>query len=1135
MKTEIYIPCEIIDVTLLLTPVEKLSKLEALALEAIYHGVNTYETLSQLLYIGHRPTLDLTVDMWRRGYLAVDLIQGTLQLTDQVLSLMEGGRFKDLAGGELTQRRERVMRELVSGHIVRMHRPPLANSAARTVPVSARARPLTGQHQQEIISILDDLFSFSQEEGRVLAQNLYSDLPEKDSRTFIQRSSPSSGGRTRPLKVIGVKFDNPSGVREQRLLELRIESLLGSDTQHLSFRILHPIGSLNARVRADIEHGLFDLAEREPEHVFFRQIRQNARAEARGDIVDPQDLVECLRSETHDLNGVAGATITQRHNELWLMAEQASQCLYEATGSPLQIRYHRDGYECERALLNAINTAEKQIVLSCPSVKYDALARYREALERALARRVSIFILWGRDGSSELLGNVINLRDSLRREHGKELHMPLKAARTGATYLVKDTDLAILTSFRFLEEQPSSVFNAGVIVSSMSPGAECPLAQSILRFSQESFPDYASGGLMMVGATGKIPAATWEMPALPTLPMLPPGETQYAESALVLWRLEWKELGVRLTKQLANLCESGALVTNGEHREMLWRLLRRPTERRLILLSAALDGEVMGNQMALALEDRLRGGLRALIGYGRADADARRRLEALRDKFPDNLGLVRMEPQRGKDALFSHTELLIGDRIAVISSFGLLANAGYYDSKKRRRTRSEVGIRLRGDEALNRLLKLVVDCLPEAEPFIELSTKTQSPLNILPAPVSELTRYLQEFLSDLANADSVSENFETSASMADRLRRFFMELPDGEDPDVALDWLQRAAFPQFALAVACCLDVVSTIKSEARTRWLRFLAAHTWHEEESALQAFVFLQESGGERDDSLPPAWVLFLATCADRPYHLEALLPDAIVQHMPVAGAPTSDAVCLACMAIEALLLHGVGSASECLDYCAEWLPAPLQAIGARAKEFFWTHGQVAIAGLRSRKERAEALATRDQAALRLATVLNAGRNTSLKFDLGRHTWNTLFAGSMAALEAAQISQDVGAARDWLLKRGGRDIDWGRILDDTSRDVLQSRKTLQDDRIVGSNRVRCIGKLREISTAAWTWVDCADAVGALRAVPVAVDALRQDLNIHARALDELCMAATNGRFPEAPLLRRLRANLTPLLEVEK
>ena len=52
---------------------------------------------------------------------------------------------------------------------------------------------------------------------------------------------------------------------------------------------------------------------------------------------------------------------------------------------------------------------------------------------------------------------------------------------------------------------------------------------------------------------------------------------------------------------------------------------------------------------------------------------------------------------------------------------------------------------------------------------------------------------------------------------------------------------------------------------------------------------------------------------------------------------------------------------------------------------------------------------------------------------------------------------------------------------------------------------------------------------------MPVAVDALRQDLNIHARALDELCMAATNGRFPEAPLLRRLRANLTPLLEVEK
>ncbi len=1135
MKTEIYVPCEIIDVTLLLTPAEKLSKLEALALEAIYHGLNTYETLSHLLYIGHRPTLDLTVDLWRRGYLAVDLIQGTLQLTEQVLALMQNGRFKDLAGGELTQRRERVMRELVSGHIVRIHRPPVAHTAVRTVPASAMNRPLTGHHQQEIISILDDLFSFSQEDGKVLTQSISPVLPDKDFRTLSQRSAPGDNGRTRPLKVMGVKFDNPVGIHEQRLLELRIEALLSPDTHHLSFRILHPIGSLNARVRADIERNLFELAEREPEHVFFRQIRQNTRAEERGDVVDPQDLIEGLGSETQGLQGVTGATITQRHNELWLLAEQATQCLYDALGSPLQISYYRNGSECETALLDAIDTAERQLVLCCPVVRYEALARYRDALERALRRGVSVFMLWGREGTSELDGNVLNLRDSMRREYGKDLHMPLKAARTGATFLVKDTELAILTSFRFLDQLPSPVLNLGVSVSGMPQGAECPLALSLLRFSQENFPDYASGRLMVVTPPLERSVSAWEAPALPMLPTLPPGETVYAEPALALWRLEWKELGARLWNELANLHASGALVTNGEHREMLWRLLRRRTERRLILLSAGLDGEVMGTQMALALEDRLRRGMRVLIGYGRADADVRRRMEQLRSQFPENFGLVRMEPLRGKEAFFSHTELLVGDKVAVITSFGLLANAGYYDDKKRRRTRTEVGLRLRGDEALAALLKLVVDCLPEAAPFIELPLLTPKLPSPPPALVTELTRYLHDLLSDLAGYDYRPEKAEASPARAERLRRFFLELPEGEDPFAALDLLQRTAFPELALAVACCLDVVPAIAPAARQRWLYWLAAHAWHSEECALQAFVFVDAAGGSGDESLPPRWILFLAACAERPHHLEDLLSNAVLEHMPAVGAATSDAICLACMAILALLLHGVSAASDCIDYCAEWLPAPLQAMAARVKQFFWTHGQVALAALRSRKEHAESLLARDRAAARLAEVLKAERNTNFNFDLGKHTWQTLFAGPMAALEAALAARKVEAARDWLLTHGGRNVDCDKLLDDASREVLLMRKNIREKRIIGTNRERCISRIKEIETAAWRWVDCADAVGQLHTVPAAVDALRHELRGDAPALDALCKDATSGRRPEAPLLRRLQRDLTPLLEVAK
>ena len=123
---EVYLPCDVLSVKVHVGPQEHLSSLEKLFLEAIYEGVNHFHELVDLFGIEHRPTLDLVFDLWRRGYLVLDLARGAVHLDSRVKELLADSRLDELDGGESTDETREVMLDKVSGHVL---------------PVSGRPRP----------------------------------------------------------------------------------------------------------------------------------------------------------------------------------------------------------------------------------------------------------------------------------------------------------------------------------------------------------------------------------------------------------------------------------------------------------------------------------------------------------------------------------------------------------------------------------------------------------------------------------------------------------------------------------------------------------------------------------------------------------------------------------------------------------------------------------------------------------------------------------------------------------------------------------------------------------------------------------------------------------------------------------
>src|SRR6266511_4077502 len=108
---EIYVPCDVINVNVVVGPHDHLSPLEQLFLRSVYEGVTGFYELADLFAIGPRLTLDLVFDLWHHGYVMVDMARGTVDCTREVRDIVAAGDFEKLSGGESREETRAVMQD----------------------------------------------------------------------------------------------------------------------------------------------------------------------------------------------------------------------------------------------------------------------------------------------------------------------------------------------------------------------------------------------------------------------------------------------------------------------------------------------------------------------------------------------------------------------------------------------------------------------------------------------------------------------------------------------------------------------------------------------------------------------------------------------------------------------------------------------------------------------------------------------------------------------------------------------------------------------------------------------------------------------------------------------------------------
>src|SRR5262245_6106088 len=107
---ELFVPCELIDVRTVLAPSESdtLTPVEQFVLRALNEpGVNTLDVLTQLFGLGHRPTFDLVLDLWRRGYIEVVDPDSRLILSPFIRTALRENRLHEVSSTDRIEHSER--------------------------------------------------------------------------------------------------------------------------------------------------------------------------------------------------------------------------------------------------------------------------------------------------------------------------------------------------------------------------------------------------------------------------------------------------------------------------------------------------------------------------------------------------------------------------------------------------------------------------------------------------------------------------------------------------------------------------------------------------------------------------------------------------------------------------------------------------------------------------------------------------------------------------------------------------------------------------------------------------------------------------------------------------------------------
>ena len=991
---EIYLPCEVLTIKVQVGPQEHLSPLEGLFLKAVHENANHFHELVDLFGIGHRPTLDLVFDLWRRGYLILDLARGAVHLDSRVEELLADDRLDELPGGESIDEVREVMQDMISGHVLLVsgrRKPPSSRIVVPAEHLDVGVQDIT---TADLLSALRRIVDAEEQHGRrkkVLSAHL--------SLSQLNRS------------------------REQRWLPLHIECTSDEHTGRLAVR-LPGGGSLPTAARTKVVERIMLIVEDQPDSLFAKYLLENA-ATGTPLLPDIDDVLDELDEKIKGLAALDRSLHSQRHEQLDAVADNLDEWLLERHDAEITSEIVIGHDEHSERVTALVRNAARQILMVCPWLDYDAIIRLRGILGDALDRGVQVFLLWGIRPDDKLDQRVGNILVELRHGYPALFFVSQRSSRTHAKLVVQDGGRALFTSLNFLAPSSSDTKEVGVLVTARDAQVHCPPLERVLHWARGAYPEFTPARSLyltredfsQLGVSGTVSAP------FPQRPVPPVAGREYASrsgdllaTASRLWQRSWDEY-LAAAKALATPPTTAARVlVDGQHRDILWCALRTAT-RRLLIASDQLGPEVVDNAFLRTLEERLISGVLVAIVYRRlslhidvAGAEPMAQLAELQSRFSGRLQCIEAR---------NHAKILVFDDVAVVSSFNFLSFEGYYEERRpsvRRKQRSEVGIMLSGrgtaDLVVNAICGGFRDDLDE---WISHHAKVEM-AKVEPSPSPSSSPSMDRELLDALSTD------EDGSARTDTLREVLQSV---DDPWQLLDRLSDACLPDSHLRMVAAI-VLSTRWTEAQSdsaiRWLHWLAQDAWRGRRF-VEAAVLCSAYPERRPSDVPgrPIVMLAAAWAEKKPESVLPTLSDGKV-------LTNSEKSAVAAVATADLMVRGSLEARAALENVGDHLP-PAWKKCAQAAQFYWSKTSQALPVENIRAELDATLQREDMEARwsMLEQRLSEGKDANFKFSAGTKTREYLYHdnGPMGQLRSLAIKRDEHGVAAWLAREGVVNVD--------------------------------------------------------------------------------------------------------------
>ena len=680
----IYSRCDVFEVRVTVGAGLSLSPVERHALLAVAAGVDLVSSLSQVLGLSSRMMVDLLGDLWRAGYVTLDLMNETVELTPQVRELIAAGALSTLPGAETSDETKSIMLDTLTGMLTPVGGAPKPRHARLAVPESAGEATLASVDQASLVNAV----AWTLREEAEHADN------RRTRRVLRAYLSPAALGppvTERHYRALGVKVALDTD--DRLVIRLTDEAVPG-------------------RYRDEAQARLTRLVEDQPKSSFVQALRSAAGGRPQ----EPEPLTSALTrlAEAAATLGAAVPGIRAReHHRMEGDSRRIVSRLHGLAERESGIRVLSGRPEHEAAIRRLIGSARQQLVLACPWVNYDGFFPYVPLLQEAAQRGVQIVMLWG-IGRADVSDRPMRNALSELERHGAVrpvLISPHVSSLSHAKLVVSDDQQAVVTSFNFLAPSGPGTRETGVEVTA-APGRHNPAVHELLGWARDTMPDYHIAQAIIAGsdsfplpadardeAGDTVAAAGSAVSPAPPLTAAAAAD-ELGGPAAAAWALGWQRHADALAATVRRQPPSVRLIRDGEHRDLLWTALRT-ARRHLLISSDGLAEDVVDRAFTEHIEKCLQGGVDVTLVYrrarhesGQAAADVLSELARPVPGRPGRLTLTRDN---------NHAKVLVVDDESVVTSFNFLSFDGYY-GVGRHRQRAEVGVRIYGRGVARELL-----------------------------------------------------------------------------------------------------------------------------------------------------------------------------------------------------------------------------------------------------------------------------------------------------------------------------------------------------------------------------------------------------------------------------------------------